>query len=123
VTSRLAIGIALIVAGTASVPALAGGVTAVGIQNGASERSFSLSRTKVPPGPSIVQYHNTGEDPHDLKIRRKGTEKVLAIGELQSGEVGELTPKLKPDSKYTIWCSLDGHRQSGMKAVLTVKKK
>ena len=46
--------------------------TTVGLRNGASEFSFTLSRTKVDPGPAIVQYQNTGEDPHDVKILRRG---------------------------------------------------
>lgn len=98
--------------------------TPIGIRNGSSERSFSLSRTKVPPGPALIQYTNTGEDPHDVRIQRKGTDKVIELPETASGGVNAFpVMKLKADSKYVLWCSLDGHRESGMEANLKVKKK
>jgi uncharacterized cupredoxin-like copper-binding protein len=100
------------------------GRTAVGIRNGfMSEFSFVLTRTKVKPGPARVQYQNTGEDPHDLNLKRKGSETVRSMGELEPGQVGNLDTKLKRDSRYVIWCSLDGHRESGMEAELRVKKR
>ena len=100
-----------------------GGPTTIGVQNGVEERSFSLTRTRVPPGPAIIQYTNTGEDPHDLKVKRKGSDVTWEIGELKPGGVGSINKRLKQDSKYILWCSLDGHRESGMEAALRVKKK
>jgi plastocyanin len=99
------------------------GPTTIGVRNGATERSFSLSRTKVKPGPAIIQYTNTGEDPHDLKVQRKGGSEIWSIGELGPDDVGSISERLKKDSKYILWCSLDGHRESGMEAVLRVKKR
>jgi len=96
--------------------------TAIGVQNGATERSFTLTRTKVRPGPAIIQYTNTGEDPHDLKVKRKGSDVTWEIGELKPAGVGSINKRLKQDSKYILWCSLDGHRESGMEASLRVKK-
>ena len=105
-------------------PASAGdGPTTIGVQNGATERSFTLTRTKVRPGPAIIQYTNTGEDPHDLKVKRKGSDVTWEIGELKPAGVGSINKRLKQDSKYILWCSLDGHRESGMEASLRVKKK
>ena len=78
----------VVFAGIIAVPASAGdGPTTIGIRNGDEERSFYLTRTKVKPGPALIQYTNTGEDPHDVKIRRKGSSKVVALPETQSGEV------------------------------------
>ena len=121
---RLAASYALLalVAAGVSPPSFAGGITTVGVRNGDSERSFYLSRTKVDPGPAIIQYTNTGEDPHDLKLKRRRAPRIFAIGQLKPGQLGELTPILKADSKYVLWCSLDGHRESGMEAVLFVRK-
>ena len=113
----------LVAVGLLASSASAGGTTTVGVQNGASERSFVLTRSKVPPGPAIIQYTNTGEDPHDLKVQRKGGDVVWEIGALGPDEVGSISERLKKDSKYILWCSLDGHRESGMKALLRVKRK
>ena len=121
----LALASALLVVGVGLLAssASAGGTTTIGVRNGASERSFSLTRSKVPPGPAIIQYTNTGEDPHDLNVRRKGGDVVWEIGELGPNEVGSISERLKKDSKYILWCSLDGHRESGMEAVLRVRKR
>lgn len=115
----------LALAGTlAGSAAAGGGLTTIGIRNGTSEFSFSLSRTKVEPGPALIQYTNTGEDPHDVMVRRRGAQKVLEIGETLPGTFNTLSvAKLRRDSRYVLWCSLDGHRDAGMEAVLRVAKK
>ncbi len=113
----------LLAGGLAGSASAGGGTTAVGVRNGASEFSFSLSRTKVKPGPAIIQYTNTGEDPHDLQVQRKGDDKVFEVGQLEPDEVGSISKRLKESSRYLLWCSLEGHRESGMEAVLRVKKR
>jgi hypothetical protein len=114
----------LLGAGGFAVPASAGGPTTIGLRNGVSERSFSLSRTRVPPGLAIIQYTNTGEDPHDVRIRRRGSATILELPETEPGGVATFPlMKLKQDSKYIIWCSLDGHRESGMEADLRVRRR
>jgi hypothetical protein len=118
------VGALLLLAGGLAGSAWAGdGPTAIGVRNGVTERSFTLTRTKVPPGPAIIQYTNTGEDPHDLKVKRKGSDVEWSIGELEPDQVGSINERLKKDSKYILWCSLDGHRESGMEAVLRTKKR
>jgi len=121
----LAGALILVVAGTlAGSAAAGGGPTTIGIRNGTSEFSFSLSRTKVEPGPALIQYTNTGEDPHDVMIRRRGAENVLEIGETLPGAFNTLAvPKLRSDSRYVLWCSLEGHSDAGMEAVLRVARK
>ena len=111
--------------GGLAIPASAGdGPTTIGVRNGVTERSFSLSRTRVNPGPAIIQYTNTGEDPHDVKIQRKGSATILELPETKPGGVAAFPlMKLRQDSKYILWCSLDGHRESGMEAGLRVRKK
>ena len=98
--------------------------TTIGVRNGASELSFSLSRTLIKPGPAIIQYHNTGEDPHDLQVQRKGSPSVLATGLTLPGLFDTLPlTKLRADSRYLLWCSLEGHRSAGMEATLKVRKR
>ena len=109
------------VAGSATA---GGGPTTIGIRNGVSEFSFFLTRTKVKPGPALIQYRNTGEDPHDVMLQRRGSDAVTELPETLPGEVNTFPEmKLKADSKYILWCSLDGHREAGMEAGLKVKKK
>jgi uncharacterized cupredoxin-like copper-binding protein len=124
IASALA-AISLLCAGAIAVPSAAGGeLTTIGLRNGEEERSFYLSRNRVKPGPALIQYTNTGEDPHDVKIKRKGSSNVKALPETQSGEVNTFpVMKLKADSRYILWCSLDGHRESGMEADLRVKQR
>ena len=119
-----ATGLALLAGGIAGPASGGDGPTTIGVRNGASERSFALSRTKVAPGLALIQYTNTGEDPHDVLIKRKGAKKVAAIGETKPGGVSAFPlMRLKRDSKYVLWCSLDGHRESGMEAALKVRKR
>jgi hypothetical protein len=88
------------------------------------EFDLVLSRTRVAPGPAVVQFQNAGEDPHDLKLRRLGSSSELGTGELGPGAVANL-PRvwLKRASTYRLWCSLPDHVSYGMEATLRVKKK
>jgi plastocyanin len=106
-------------------PASAGRApTTIGVKNGVSEFSFTLTRTRVKPGPAIIQYENTGEDPHDVRLQRRGTETVIELPETPPGDVNTFPEvKLKADSRYILWCSLDGHRDAGMEAGLKVKRR
>ena len=117
--------VALLIVTGYSIPAWAGDEpTTIGVRNGASERSFALTRTRVAPGPAIIQYTNTGEDPHDVLIQRRGAKKVATLGEIGPGDVSTFPLMwLKRDSTYTLWCSLDGHRESGLEASLKVKRR
>ncbi len=100
------------------------GRTTIGVRNGASEFSFYLSRVKVAPGPAFVQYQNSAEDPHDLKMQRVGTATEYATGEVLPGDTAAFTvSKLKAGSTYRLWCSFDGHVDAGMEAFVKVKRK
>lgn len=101
-----------------------GGVTSLGVTG--TEFDLVFSRPKVDPGDAEVEYVNAGEDPHDLKIRRKGSLRVYAIGEVGSGDPpATINLRFKRDSRYVFWCStLDGlHRSQGMEATLRVRRK
>jgi hypothetical protein len=104
-------------------PAAAGEETKLGVR--AEEWNLILSRPSVAPGPAEIEYQNAGEDPHDLRIRRKGASRVFSIAELEPAGIAELDLRLKRDSRYVMWCStLDGeHRALGMEATLRVRKR
>jgi hypothetical protein len=89
----------------------------------ASEWQLVLSRPKLGKGPAIVQLHNDGEDPHNLRIRRVDGGRTRAIDTLEPGEVGQLELWLRRGRRYRLWCSLPRHRERGMRATLKVAKK
>ena len=107
----------------AARPASAEAPTKLGVR--ADEWSLLLTRPSVSPGDAEIQYQNRGEDPHDLQIRRRGSQRVHSIAELEPEGVAELGLRLRRDSRYVMWCStLDGkHRALGMEAELRVKRR
>jgi hypothetical protein len=93
----------------------------------ADEWDLTVSRTRLAPGPAIVELYNRGEDPHDVRIERRGVERrgskrVVAIPETPSQELSRIETTLRPNSRYVLWCSLEGHRELGMEAELRTGK-
>jgi uncharacterized cupredoxin-like copper-binding protein len=84
------------------------------------EFNFVLSRQSVKAGGAIVQLVNRGEDPHDLRLRRIGGRGGGTVGETLPGELGEWEGRLRR-GRYRLWCTLEGHRALGMRAVLRVR--
>ena len=91
------------------------------VQVGADEFGYSLSRHSIKAGPVIVQLVNYGEDEHDLRLRRTGGTHTYRIGKVLPGGVGELEARFLP-GRFTLWCSLAGHRTRGMSATLVIRK-
>ena len=89
----------------------------------ASEWSYVLSRAELPPGPSIVELYNRGEDPHDLTIRKNGGTRTWTVGETLPGAGGAIELRLRRGSRYRLWCTLPAHRERGMEARLKVTRK
>jgi hypothetical protein len=87
----------------------------------ATEFRFTLSRRTVKPGPAIVQLAIRGEDPHDLRLVRAGTATVAKVPETLPGGVAEWRGRLKR-GRWTLYCSLPGHKRAGMRATLTVRR-
>jgi hypothetical protein len=82
-----------------------------------------LSRATVKRGPAVIQFHNRGEDPHDLRLQRIGLSatRMVSAPEVAPGELVELETRLNT-GRYRLWCSLPGHRELGMRAVLRVRR-
>ena len=89
----------------------------------ASEWNLILSRADIGPGPALIQLFNGGEDPHDLHIRKVKGGVTRQIPEQEPGLTGDLQMRLKKGARYTLWCSLEGHRALGMEAKLKVKRR
>lgn len=88
----------------------------------ADEYSFVLSRQSILAGQAIVQLRNSGEDDHDLKLRKVGGTKTFAVPLAKPGKTTESQPTLAPGT-YRLWCSLGDHAAKGMTATLVVKKR
>lgn len=87
------------------------------------EFSLTLSRRTLTAGPAIVELANFGEDPHDLKLRRRATgAPTLMIPEVGPSRQAQLRARLAP-GRFVLWCSVADHRQRGMEARLTVRRR
>lgn len=89
----------------------------------AREYHLTLSKAKIGGGGAIVQLYDYGEDPHNLLLQRVGGGRVFDVGEVESGETGELRLRLKRRSTYRLWCSLADHAALGMEATLRTKRR
>jgi uncharacterized cupredoxin-like copper-binding protein len=120
------LALAIVVAAAAMLPASASGapnrVSATGDEQSETAMSLILSRAKVDPGRAIIQFINSGEDVHDLQVKRKGAQDVQrSTGNVAPGVQDEVELKLRRDSKYQLWCSITDHRDLGMEATLKVR--
>ena len=88
-----------------------------------SEFDLVLSKQRVRPGRVIVQFVNDGEDSHDLRLQPAGAGAEFGLGEIAPGEYENLDTRLRKGSTYALYCSLPGHRESGMDATLRTRKR
>ncbi len=97
--------------GSAAAP---GGATTIA----GAEFKFTPSTDTISKGTKIT-FKNDGHVPHDLKLSQGA--KVLAGTKLiQPGQTASFTVNLPPGT-YTMFCSVPGHEQAGMKGTITVK--
>jgi uncharacterized cupredoxin-like copper-binding protein len=98
-----------------TTPAAGGGGGAVTVAE--SEFKLAPKDATAKAGTVTVTAKNDGQIVHDLEVEGNGVEKKTA--NLQPGSSGKLTLNLKP-GKYEMYCSIDGHRASGMEGTITV---
>jgi len=87
----------------------------------ADEYSLVLSRQSVLRGDSLIQLVNRGEDPHDLRLRRRGGSHAISISAVRPGAIAQARVRLRT-GRYRLWCSLADHRARGMRAALRVTR-
>jgi uncharacterized cupredoxin-like copper-binding protein len=82
----------------------------------AAEFGFEPARLEVGAGSDFnLTFDNRGELYHDLVIRRAGVHLGAEPGQTVTGGVGGL-----PAGEYEVFCSVPGHAQAGMTALLMV---
>ena len=88
-----------------------------------TEYHLQLSRAGIRRGPAVIQFLNRGQDPHDLRLRRIGASasRTITLPETRPGGLVQFDARLR-SGRYRLWCSLPGHEQRGMHAVLTVRR-
>ena len=90
------------------------------VQVSAVEYAFTLSRTTVPAGKVILQFVNDGQDEHNLRLASEEGVPAGSFADTPAKGVGQLELEMHTGS-YTLFCSLEGHEQKGMKATLNVE--
>ncbi|HEX8073403.1 MAG TPA: hypothetical protein VF545_00335 [Thermoleophilaceae bacterium] len=90
------------------------------LQVKAREFSIVLSRQSVAAGLVAVELDNLGEDPHDLRVERTdGTGATFDFEPAKPSTVA--TRKLDlAAGRWRLYCTLPGHDEAGMHAVVTV---
>lgn len=86
------------------------------------EYSLTLSRARINPGDAIIQFLNSGEDAHDLVMKRFGSHRRFGAGETQPGDVAQLDARLGRGQHYVLYCSVADHKALGMKAFLVTRR-
>src|SRR5262249_47264072 len=94
----------------------------------AAGQTTSLSEKELPITPKEIKvakagtysFHvkNDGTITHALEIEGNGVEQ--RTGHISPGGSATLTVTLSKDGSYEVYCPIDGHRQNGMEASLTV---
>jgi hypothetical protein len=122
---RRVVFVALVLAAMAAAPAGGGGgrQQPARIQVVAREFELSQSRYTLAAGRAIIELVNSGEDEHDLVLRRRAPgARVIRISSTLPGGVAHVQAKLAP-GRYLLWCTLADHRAQGMLARLTVVRR
>lgn len=97
------------------------------VQVRGSEFDLLLSKGKVTPGRVIVQFLNSGEDDHNLRLQRLNSSGAqvgpeLGAGEVEPGAYENIDARLRRRATYVLWCSLGDHRERGMEALMRTRR-
>ena len=79
---------------------------------------FDKKSLSARAGTVTIAMRNPSQVPHDVAIEGSGVDEKGKV--VQGGNTSTVRAALKP-GKYTFYCSVDQHRQAGMRGTLTVK--
>ena len=71
-------------------------------------------------GELVIEFDNPSPTPHDVVIEGEGDEELGATPQISSDTATLSVPEIEP-GEYTYYCSVLGHRESGMEGTLTVE--
>lgn len=85
----------------------------------AGDLLFETTELVAPAGEVVIDYTNPSQVPHNLAIEIEGEDP--AQGEtVTGGSTAETSADLEP-GEYAFYCSIPGHRESGMEGLLIVE--
>lgn len=85
------------------------------------EYSLTLSHAPLAPGRTLVQFHNSGGDPHNLIIQKAaGGPKHRTPDHTAPDGTDTISLRLRKGTTYVFYCSLKHHRAKGMEAYVGV---
>lgn len=85
----------------------------------AGDLIFEPDALEAEAGEVVLDYTNPSEVPHNVAI--EDDSETLAQGEtVTGGDSAAATAELEP-GEYVFYCSIPGHRESGMEGTLTVR--
>lgn len=121
--AAIGVGLASLSVGCAPDESLSGAEPASGqLRVGLDDYHIRLPAKAIDPGPLRLEVHNVGADQHDLRIDTDG-QKVATTRRLTQGEDATLAVDIPSDAdEVTLWCTVAGHRNQGMRATLSVQK-
>jgi plastocyanin len=99
-------------------PAGGSASTTLKLEASASALAYDTTNLSAKAGNVTIDFKNPSPIPHNVVIEQNGKE-LAGFEPIAEGEESE-SAELKPGT-YTFYCSVPGHRQSGMEGTLTVK--
>jgi plastocyanin len=107
-------------ASSSASPAAAGTTTTLSLAaDPANQLKYDKTSLTARAGTVKIDFTNQSQTGHNVTIEASGGTKVAASPTI-TGSSTTLSVSLKPGT-YTYYCSVDSHRQFGMKGTLTVQ--
>lgn len=79
---------------------------------------YEFADATAPAGQLMIRSPNESSIDHDISLEGNGVNEKGEV--VKDGGVSEIEVKLDP-GEYQFYCSVEGHRESGMEGTLTVK--
>jgi plastocyanin len=105
-------------AGAPPAPAVKGPGGTLQLVASTTALAYDKKALSSKPGKVTIDFDNPAQIEHDVAIEQEGTE--IAKSDLIAQAKTAVSAELAPGS-YTFFCSVPGHRESGMEGTLTVK--
>jgi plastocyanin len=81
---------------------------------------FDPEELTAKAGELVIEFDNPSPTPHDVVIEGEGDEELGATPQISSDKATLRVAEIEP-GEYTYYCSVLGHRESGMEGTLTVE--
>ena len=79
---------------------------------------YEFANATAPAGQLKIESKNDAQIDHDIALEGNGVDEKGEV--VSNGGTSEIDVDLEP-GEYTFYCSVEGHRESGMEGTLTVK--